>query len=112
MSENEFNLLKHLQKSNRPLKIKEIEEQRLLANKLLKLNNDLVQKLWNINLELGKVKPIDEIKALELRKTELEQQLKTEDYSNKIDELTKVIHDLEIEVYGATDVGNSSPYKL
>ena len=64
MAENEFTLLKHLQKSKDKTNKEEIEKLRSLARQLLKTNNELVGEIWGINLQLSDVTDPAEKKIL------------------------------------------------
>lgn len=110
MSESEFNLLKHLQ--NRQTNVNNIEKQRAVLKELLDANNKLVQEIWKIDRQLAKIKPGEEAEVLVQRKNGLEQQRNIENYPKKIEAQTKKVHDIEVETYGASDVGKSSPYRL
>lgn len=111
MAENEFTLLKHLQKSKDKTSKEEIDKLRSLARQLLKTNNELTKEIWGINLQLSNETDPAERKSLLEKKTDFENQFYKKDYPTQIAELRKEIHRQEVELFGSSDVDNK-PYKL
>ena len=90
----------------------QIKELRALARFYQEENNDLVAEIWDLDLKLADTKPGDLSTDLVQKKTELNQQLLAADYPAKIEALKKAIYDLEMDLYGASDLGGDSPYEL
>jgi len=81
MSENKFNIFNHLQKTKGNSIPNRIKELRLLVKELNKENNELVEKIWDINLKLDEFRNEEETRELLNKKSNLEQQLDNEDYA-------------------------------
>ncbi len=75
-------------------------------------NNQLVAKLWDINLKLEQIKDEKEKEMLIKAKSDLTSQIKNNDYDHKFTQLLEEIKTLELNLYGHSDVGGNSPFVL
>lgn len=106
-------LLKDFQEKNINKSPEEyISALRTLAKKYIAANNDLVNQVWDKDLSLTNSTDIKQREILRNSINQLTQQIAKENYLEIIDFLLKEIRKLEISLYGSSDVGNSSPYKL
>ena len=98
--------------NNKQFQQDRVAELRSLARGYRDANNKIVSELWDIEQRL--VKPIDAKDKTELmtEKENLNSQLKKEKYLEKLNELLEEIKNLEISLYGASDIGKHSPYIL
>lgn len=83
-----------------------------LAKKYTKINNELVDTIWKIDLELNSDKLKQDLEALRKQRVLLNQKVLDGDYSRKINELIALIQQLEIQAYGVSKVAGNSPYRL
>lgn len=83
-----------------------------MAKKFTKINNELVDKLWDIDLKLSSSSLKQASESLQKERDLINQTVIDGDYSKKISQIIAVIRQLEIQTYGASDVGGNSPYRL
>lgn len=81
------------------------------ARKLLSKNNEVVEKIWNIDLAMTKPQDAEYKSTLMKQREVLLQELKIENYKGNINDLLEEIKNLELETHGHSDIG-LSPFNL
>lgn len=111
MSSEKFELLKELLLAHKMSPQDTVIELRQLLKKVLDDNNHLIDQKWQIDIELAKDHGEDSQQLLE-RQIKIENEIKQKDYNSKITQIKDEIYRLEMELYGHSDIGSKSPYKL
>lgn len=113
MTNDKFDLLKrNYPEGVNDLPHERVRELRALARSYRDANNELVKKIWDAEQKL--VLPNSETDKASLMKIieKSSKQLEEKGYIEKIHHLLEEIRALEIELYGHSDIGGNSPYKL
>ena len=95
-----------------PLIQDKIEALRKEARSYQEINNALVEKKWDIDIQIVRSKSLGEKKVLREQQTEILAHIEAGDYVTRISHLIETIKDLEIEHYGYSDLQGSSPCKI
>ncbi|MBL7480597.1 hypothetical protein [Legionella bononiensis] len=90
--------------------IVEIKTLRQEVSSLITINNAIIEQLWDIDRKLVSSGMDDSTKEdLLKQKQELTQKIEDENFAERILNLKKHIHDLEIKEFGESDVLSNSP---
>jgi hypothetical protein len=90
----------------------EIKQLKALAHQYIADNNKLVAKIWDIDYMLLKNNTMNKINSLNEEKNKINEKIKSENYEEKIKNTLNRIKDIEIEIFGHSDIGSNSPYQL
>jgi hypothetical protein len=82
------------------------------ARSYQEINNTLVSKKWNLDIQIVRSKSVEEKNALREQQQDILSQIEEGGYVTKIMNLIDKIRDLEIEHYGHSDFERSSPHKI
>lgn len=90
-----------------------ISEMRQEARALQEKNNNLAKKIWDIEFELTNQALDSEHRTqlTELKDT-ITKELNDEDYIGQINALLEKVQELEVDLYGHSEINGSSPYIL
>ncbi|WP_058533281.1 hypothetical protein [Legionella saoudiensis] len=80
---------------------------------LIEENNNITKQIWDIDFQLNNAE-LSETQRAELMalSEELNKQISKGDYAHRIDEFKQQIIDLEMELYGHSDLDSNSPYSI
>ena len=95
-----------------PLIQEKIEALRKEARSYQAINNALVDKKWDIDIQIVRSKSPQEKKKLREQQEEILAQIEAAYYVTRISNLVETIKNLEIEHYGYSDFQRSSPCKI
>lgn len=90
----------------------QIEKMRAEARSCIEANNTIVDQIWDIDFQLQQPMAEQKKQDLQSKRDRMLHKRATEDYENKINSLLEKIKNLEINLYGHSEIGSKSPYQL
>jgi len=116
MKNQKFELLKKKYPEDAAGKDGDNEEIKLLrgtARALREENNKVVHELWDISFKLKNDKsPLAPEERASLLKSQKELADKSEKYIQQLNDLREQIKQMEIKLYGVSEINSNSPYEL